>query len=97
MEDLASTPAPVVPELDEPQEALLMGLDAEHAAFARLLLTRSVWTRIELEEVAALRRLPLDGALEKINEAADSRYGALLLEGDDAVHVNQELAQEVLQ
>ncbi|MEA3198169.1 MAG: hypothetical protein QOF32_2221, partial [Gammaproteobacteria bacterium] len=56
-------------ELDE-RTPRLLGLDPEHSAFLRVLLTRPSWTRAELADIAADMELMLDGALERVNEAA---------------------------
>lgn len=75
----------------EAEPVLLPGLDGEHAAFLKLLLTRPSWSRAELEDVAADRDLMLDGALERINEAAFDAYDEALVDGEDPVEVKSEL------
>jgi len=74
----------------------LMGLHQEYSEFVRVLVSRSQWTRAELEELAADRSLLLDGVLEHINEAAFDRFDQPLAEGDDPVEINQELAGELI-
>jgi uncharacterized tellurite resistance protein B-like protein len=73
----------------------LLGLDAEHSAFLRLLLTRPSWSRAELEDMAADMELMLDGALERINEAALDTRERAVAEGDDPIEIAQDLLQEV--
>ena len=73
----------------------LLGLGAELSEFVRLLLTRSEWTRGELEELAADRSLLLDGCLEHINEAAFDHFDQALVEGEDPLEINQELIGEI--
>lgn len=82
---------------DEPEiaEAGIMGLDEIHAAFARLLIAREEWTREELLDVASDLNLMLDGAIERVNDAAFDTYDAPLLEGDDPVLVNSEIVEKV--
>ena len=78
-------------------EPVLMGLGTEHSSFVRTLLTRARWTRAELEEIAEEHGLMLDGALERVNEAALDTYDKLLLEGTDPVDLDQDVVREVLQ
>lgn len=97
----APEPEPVTAMADadaeQPQEPALMGLDVEHSALVRTLLTRVHWARVELEELATDRGLMLDGALEQLNDAAFEKYDKPLLEGEDPVDINQEVAREMLQ
>jgi hypothetical protein len=65
----------------------LLGLDPEHAAFLRVLVTRTSWPRHELEDAAADMELMLDGALERINEAALDQFDEPLIEGEDPLEV----------
>ncbi len=67
----------------------LWGLDGSHSALARLLATRPSWSRGEAEDAAAEFGLPLlDGAIDKINEAALDACGDTLVDGDDDLEVN---------
>lgn len=71
--------------IDRPEEAIsepsvvgsrqgggqtLLGLDPEHADLLKVLLDRPRWTRAEAEQLCVERSLMVDGALERINEAA---------------------------
>lgn len=69
----------------------LPGLDALHAAFAAGLGAQPLWSRGELQALAARHGLMLDGALEVVNDASFDAHGLPLTEGDDPVTVNQEL------
>jgi hypothetical protein len=71
----------------------LLALDPEHDVFLRLLLTRSSWRRQDLADAAADMELMLDGALERINEAAFDAFDEPLLEGHDPVEVSRELLE----
>ena len=71
----------------------ILGLDADHSAFVRLLVTRSSWLRNELADAAADMELMLDGALEHINEAALDALEAPLTEGDDPIEINKEILE----
>jgi hypothetical protein len=73
----------------------LLGLDGEHSAFLRLLLTRHSWSRAELNDIAADMEMMLDGALERVNEAALERFDARIAEGDDPIEIAQDLMESV--
>lgn len=91
-------PEPMEAELEsEPVDMPpgLLGLDEPHSALARMLLSRPQWSREELMDVAADLDLMLDGALERINEAAFDAHDVPLLEGDDPVTVNAEILEKV--
>jgi len=81
----ASVPGPSVP-----------GLDPAHSALAALLRTHTTWERSDLEELAAQLGLPLlDGALDRVNEAALDACGEPLIEGDDTFEVNDYAVEEL--
>lgn len=73
----------------------LLGLDSPHSALARLLLSRPHWAREELIDVAADLDLMLDGALERINEAAFDAYDIPFTEADDPVEINPEILEKI--
>lgn len=75
--------------------ASLPGLDSEHAAFFRLLLTSQNWNREDLEAIASDMELMLDGALEQINDAAFDAFGIPATEGDGPVEINPELLERL--
>ena len=77
-------------------DCALLGLDSEHAPFARLLLSRPQWSRAELADAAVDMGLMLDGALERINDAAFEKLGSAIAEGDDPVEVDQKLMEHVV-
>ncbi len=90
--------AKIVPtEPAQPQEPLLLGLDMRDSALVRTLLTRAHWARVELEELAADRGLMLDGALERLNDAAFEKFDKPLMEGTDPIDINPAIVHEVLQ
>lgn len=97
-EEADSTPAPAAPapepELEDEANASL-GLDQDHAALLRLLLSRPEWTRAELEDAAADLDLMLDGAMEQINEAAFEAFDEPLFEGEDPISVNTKLLEKI--
>jgi hypothetical protein len=94
-----SSPAVIPVENMEPEvadrEPRLLGLDPEHSAFLRVLLTRPSWSRAELGDIAADMELMLDGALERVNEAALDTFEQRIAEGDDPIEIARELLEEV--
>jgi tellurite resistance protein len=72
-----------------------LGLDPEHSVFLRLIMTRDSWSRHELTDAAADMELMLDGAIERINEAAFEHLDAPLLEGDDPIEVVRDVMEKV--
>jgi uncharacterized tellurite resistance protein B-like protein len=93
-------PPPVVAAERDPEvferEPRLLGLDPEHSAFLRVLLTRPSWSRVELDDIAADMELMLDGALERVNEAALDAFDQRMAEGDDPIEIARELLEEVI-
>lgn len=77
----------------EPDEPGILGLDADDAAFLRVLVTRSSWPRDELADLAADMELMLDGTLEHINDAAFDAFDGPLTEGDDPIEINHEILE----
>ncbi|KGS12580.1 Tellurite resistance protein TerB, partial [Pseudomonas coronafaciens] len=71
------------------------GLDLEHSAFLRLLMSRTEWSRSELEEAASDMELMLDGALEQINDMGFDRFNMPVTEGDDPVEINADILEEL--
>jgi hypothetical protein len=77
------------------QQALVWGLNSEISSFARLIITKDLWRRDELESLANEHTLMLDGVLEEINEAAFDMFDQALIEGDDPYEVNKYLVEKV--
>jgi uncharacterized tellurite resistance protein B-like protein len=75
--------------------ASVAGLDLEHSAFLRLLISRVEWSRSELEAAASDMELMLDGALEHINDMAFERYDMPVTEGDDPIEINTDILEEL--
>lgn len=96
-ETVLAEPEPEPQEVEAEVHDSAMGLDAEHTALVRLLCTRPEWTRDELEELAQDRGVLLDGALERINEAAFDTYDQPFCEGDDPIEINKDVVKEMLQ
>ncbi|RKJ94547.1 tellurite resistance TerB family protein [Alicycliphilus denitrificans] len=95
----AQPPASAVVAVSEPEVHLpdaplgLQGLDAAHTAFVHQLLSRPQWTREELLDLASDLDLMLDGALERVNEAAFDAHDGPLTEGDDPITINRDLLE----
>lgn len=88
-------PEPIADSEDDPEVESILGLDATSSALLRTLLERTQWSRADLEELAADRGVMLDGALERINEAALDAHGSPLFEGADPVELNQTVVKEL--
>jgi len=73
----------------------ITGLDPESFAFMKELACKLIWTREELEKLAAVHSLMLDGTLESINDASLDHFGDLFFEGDDPVIINAQFAKEI--
>jgi hypothetical protein len=97
-EDEVVAPTPAI-EPEEPMEVdaatAMLGLDEAHSSLARMLLSRPHWSREELQDVASDLDLMLDGALERINEAAFDTHDIPFTEGDDPVDVNTEILEKL--
>jgi uncharacterized tellurite resistance protein B-like protein len=72
-----------------------LGLDPEHSVFLRLIMTRASWSRQDLSDAAADMELMLDGAIERINDAAFEHFDAPLLEGNDPIEVSRDVTEKV--
>lgn len=83
----------------EPEEAsaanFIAGMDATFSDFVRVLISRDAWTRAELQDLASDRGVMLDGAMDRINEAFLNTKDAALLEGEDPIEVNRDIAREL--
>jgi uncharacterized tellurite resistance protein B-like protein len=93
-----SEPPPTVEITREDQSgtaATLYGLDTEHSAFLRMIVSRREWSRQELEDVANDMELMLDGALEQINDMAFERFDMPVSEGEDPIEINLEILEEL--
>lgn len=71
-------------------------LAATDLAFAQELCRRELWSRQEIEELAARLELMVDGSLEAINEAAFELCSAPFSAGDEPIEIDIEIAKELL-
>jgi len=76
--------------------ASLPGLDETAAAFLATLLRQPTWPREDAEALAFDLAVMLDGVLEQINEASFEFFDAPLLDGDDPIVIDQELAAQLM-
>ncbi len=92
---LQSKTVPAAPRQSSSDSAALAlpGLTPKDHHFVTLLVSRSTWSREELQRSAAGMQIMLDGTLERINEAALDRLGDFLVEGDDPIYVQQTLLE----
>jgi len=98
--EVVTTPRPESPAADSDSATIpetdtdtLWGLDADHSALLRQLLTRPSWTRAEVQALAAALGLMTDGALEHLNEAAFDHADGPLTEGDDPLEINPDILE----
>ena len=96
-DELPEPPAIVDSIKDQPNDhaATVHGLDTEHSAFLRMIVSRREWSRKELEDVATDMELMLDGALEQINDMAYERFDMPVSEGDDPIEINPDILEEL--
>jgi hypothetical protein len=73
----------------------MAGLDPEHSAFLRLIISRTEWSRTELEAAASDMELMLDGALEQINDMAFEHFDMPVTEGDEPVEINADILEKL--
>ena len=70
-------------------------LNAEHSAFLRLIISRTEWSRTELEAAASDMVLMLDGALEQINDMAFEHFGMPVTVGEEPVEINADILDKL--
>jgi len=95
VDDVTEPTAEPAEEEETATQPGVLGLEASYVVFMRKLVTRPTWTRQELADVAADMELMLDGALERINEAALDNFDAPLVEGDDPVEINHDVVEKL--
>lgn len=89
------TPMPIVIVEENLTNNAILGLDDAHSAFARMLLSRISWSRHELGAIAQDLEVMLDGALEKLNEAAFDTYDFPFTDGDDPIEISPEIIEKL--
>jgi len=86
-------------ETEEPDPApvgtaTLLDLDVAHVELLALLVGRTQWTRAEFEELCADKDLLPDGALERINDAAFTKFDQAIIEGEDPLEIAGHLLED---
>src|ERR1035437_9877224 len=91
-EELVSVEQPVTAdEPSEDDEPTLLGLDAELDSLLKFFISKSQWTRAEIETLCSDRGLMVDGTIERIHDAAFNQFNCPLIEGDDPIQISCEL------
>lgn len=88
-------PGPVKPEESLGSEVSIAGLDVDSFAFMKVLAEKAVWSREDLENLAAEHSVMLDGTLDSINDASFDYFGGPFFEGWDPIEINAEYAKEI--
>ena len=73
----------------------IVGLDPESFAFMQMLVSKLVWAREELEQLAADHNVMLDGTLDSINDASFDHFGGPFFEGDDPIEIDPEIVERL--
>jgi len=71
-------------------------LDPRHTDFLRALLSQDTWPLADLTALARTANLMPNAAIETINEAAYDRFEEPILEGDDPIYIQLDLANDLL-
>ncbi len=95
VDDKPAEPDEVIVEEAVEDTSSICGLDADHSAFLRVLVSRTEWARDELEAVASDMELMLDGAMEQINDMAFEHYDMPVTEGEDPFEINPEIMDKL--
>jgi len=88
--------ASVVPAQGSSVSSTLV-LDAMHRQLLGRLIGRGSWSRADLQALVGHHGLMLDGAMETLNEAVFDAFGVGIIEGDDPLEVNADVAMLILQ
>jgi len=87
-EDPRQAELPIADEEEEQENPL--GLDDEQMEFLAGLVSKTSWSREELQEMAGKHGIMLDGTLEHVNENSLELYGIPVTEGDDPIEILEE-------
>lgn len=73
-----------------------MNLPGGLANFTSILISKMTWTIAELEELAQMHQLMLEGTLEEINDASFDKFDEPLIEEiDNGFEINQDVVEEL--
>jgi hypothetical protein len=78
-------------------EGGVFNFDAAQTLFLKKILSRTEWTRDELAGKAKDEGLMLDGFMEIVNETAYNEFDDALLEGDEIITVNTDIAGMIME
>lgn len=74
----------------------LLNLPGGLANFTSILISKMTWTIAELEELAQMHQLMLEGTLEEINDASFDKFDEPLIEEiDNGFEINQDVVEEL--
>jgi hypothetical protein len=73
------------------------GFDEAQILFLKTILARSEWQREELMGMARKQGVMLDGFIEIINESAYNEFDEALIEGDEIITVNTDIANMMME
>lgn len=90
-----SAPVQTMTSKTTSSEAAIAGLDLESFRFMKVLATKLIWEREELERLASDYSLMLDGTLDTINDASFDHFGGPFFEGNDPIEINADYAKEL--
>ena len=97
MPSVTETSTPQQPaEHDIDHTALMAGLDETHSKLLRALASSPSWTAEDFHAIVEDHGLMPSGAMETLNEAAFDACDEALLEGEDMIHLNDEVLQDML-
>ncbi len=96
-EIFAEEPEPVPAPPPVAAQATAAELDAAHTTLLRQLVEKDTVTRGEFDDLAVALALLPGGALEVLNEAALDATDELLIEGEDPLEINHDIAKDILQ
>ena len=71
-------------------------LDEKHYKFLKILIKKEMWDRKLLYDRCKELGLMLDGALEVLNEWAFDKVNAALIDGDDPINIDLDIAKELM-
>lgn len=86
----------IAPEPEEREMETIGPLDAAHSRLLHALIEHSEWSRADFESLVEKYGLLPDGALDMINDAAYEICDEPLVDGDDPILVEMEVAKEII-
>ena len=85
-----------IPEKQTIDTKIIGSLDVEHSELFNQLIKQTEWRREDFEALAEKNNLLPDGALDMINEAAYEICDEPLIDGDDPILVDMDVAKEMI-